>query len=285
MPRCDIAPKPSPQSPERWLPVVGYEKLYAVSTHGRVVSKRKDQLLRPRARNNRRPSEQYPVVKLCVDGVQKEHPVHKLVLTAFRGSRRFWQVCRHLDRNVANNNLSNLTWEREEIEPDPAGELWKPVAGYELHYIVSNAGRVFSVQNNKFLTSRFNNKKYPSYCYPTVELSRGGVKKKFKVHRLVLTTFRGARPEGKECRHLDGNPSNNSLSNLEWGTPQENQDDRRKHRKKIKLTPELVRYIRNSTKTLRALATEIWLQQIDLNVCPAATDLGARYISHKTFCG
>jgi hypothetical protein len=254
MPRCDIAPKPSPKSSECWLPVVGYEKLYAVSTRGRVISTRKGQILKPQVKPG---NDSYPQVKLSRDGSSRTFTVHKLVLTAFRGPRQFWQVCRHIDGDVENNKLDNLTWEREEVEPDFAGEHWKPVAGYELHYIVSNAGRVFSVQANKMVKSWIGKKKYHSEGYPVVDLSRDGVAKKFDVHKLVLTAFRGPRPAEKECRHLDGNPSNNALSNLEWGTREENQNDRRKHRKKIKLTPELVRYIRSSTKTLRALATEI----------------------------
>ena len=32
-----------------------------------------------------------------------------------------------------------------------------------------------------------------------------------------------------ECRHLDGNPSNNNLENLCWGTVEENMADRDRH--------------------------------------------------------
>lgn len=49
------------------------------------------------------------------------------------------------------------------------------------------------------------------------------------VHRLVLETFVGPCPEGMECRHLDGNPANNRLENLCWGTPTENVADARRH--------------------------------------------------------
>lgn len=46
------------------------------------------------------------------------------------------------------------------------------------------------------------------------------------VHRLILETFVGPRPQGMECRHLDGNPANNHLTNLCWGTRDENFADR-----------------------------------------------------------
>ena len=54
--------------------------------------------------------------------------------------------------------------------------------------------------------------------------------KKFLAHRLVLLAFVGDCPLDKEvCRHLDGDPGNNLLSNLAWGTHQENADDKIKH--------------------------------------------------------
>ena len=49
------------------------------------------------------------------------------------------------------------------------------------------------------------------------------------VHHLVLEAFVGPCPPGKECRHLDGNPSNNHVSNLTWGTRLENMQDKVKH--------------------------------------------------------
>jgi HNH endonuclease len=49
------------------------------------------------------------------------------------------------------------------------------------------------------------------------------------VHILVLEAFVGPCPEGLECRHLDGNPGNNRLDNLCWGTRKENYDDSVRH--------------------------------------------------------
>ena len=58
------------------------------------------------------------------------------------------------------------------------------------------------------------------------------------VHRLVLEAFVGPCPEGMECRHLDGNPGNNRLDNLAWGTPKENFADSMRHGTAYCLTPE-----------------------------------------------
>lgn len=49
------------------------------------------------------------------------------------------------------------------------------------------------------------------------------------VHRLVLQAFVGECPKGHECRHLDGDPSNNNLDNLCWGTYRENAADKLRH--------------------------------------------------------
>jgi hypothetical protein len=49
------------------------------------------------------------------------------------------------------------------------------------------------------------------------------------VHQLVLEAFVGPCPPGLECRHLDGDPTNNELWNLCWGTRTENMEDMVRH--------------------------------------------------------
>lgn len=53
--------------------------------------------------------------------------------------------------------------------------------------------------------------------------------KVWKLHTLVLLAFVGKRPDGLECRHLNGDPSDNRLRNLVWGTPKENGRDKVHH--------------------------------------------------------
>jgi len=60
-----------------------------------------------------------------------------------------------------------------------------------------------------------------------VILGRGG--RRDFVHRLVLEAFVGPCPGGMECRHLDGDPTNNRLDNLRWGTRKENMEDMVRH--------------------------------------------------------
>jgi hypothetical protein len=74
---------------------------------------------------------------------------------------------------------------------------------------------------------KLNIHKRNSYRYAA--LLNSGRRRDIQVHSLVLLCFVGARGSGQVCRHLDGDPSNNRLSNLVWGTPAENHRDRIEH--------------------------------------------------------
>jgi hypothetical protein len=66
--------------------------------------------------------------------------------------------------------------------------------------------------------------------YPVVGVLKDGKIRVLKVHRLVLEAFVGpARPESSVGRHLDGDPTNNRLENLAWGTMAENSQDMVRH--------------------------------------------------------
>lgn len=94
--------------------------------------------------------------------------------------------------------------------------MWKRIAGYE-NYIVSSNGVIQNVKTNKILKPSFDKKGYLE-----VWLSLNGKPKKFSVHRLVASAFI-PNPENKtQVNHIDGDKSNNNLSNLEWVTNQEN---------------------------------------------------------------
>lgn len=65
--------------------------------------------------------------------------------------------------------------------------------------------------------------------YHSVYLSCNGKTTRRTVHRLTLEAFIGLRPEGFQCCHLDGNRSNNVLSNLKWGSRIENESHKAVH--------------------------------------------------------
>lgn len=123
-------------------------------------------------------------------------------------------------------------------------ETWRPVAGYQGFYEVSDLGHVRSLDrwiecsNRWGSTTRYfkpgrvlkvKRKKKATHAYAVVTLSVHDVQATFEVHRLVLQAFRGECPPGQQGCHEDGNLFDNRLSNLRWGTPSSNAQDRIQH--------------------------------------------------------
>ena len=98
-------------------------------------------------------------------------------------------------------------------------EIWKDVPGYIGLYKVSNYGRVKSVNKQLVLKTCGSGNRYK-----TVALCNG-MRKTFRVHRLVAAAFI-PNPENKPCiDHIDGNPFNNHVDNLRWVTHSENNNN------------------------------------------------------------
>jgi len=101
------------------------------------------------------------------------------------------------------------------------GRKYKQIEDYPDYWIGDN-GVIVSMARNRsiVLKTRLNQVGYYVAC-----LRKDKKKHHISVHRLVLEAFVGKRPEGCQCRHLDGDKLNNNLSNLCWGTPKENGED------------------------------------------------------------
>lgn len=112
-------------------------------------------------------------------------------------------------------------------------EHWKPIPGYEGSYEVSDLGRVRSLDRITDRGRKWQGKTMtPSSLrsgYQIVTLWREGKQKTPLVHRLVLFAFVGPAPDGTEALHANGNPADNELLNLSWGTHSENQFDQVSH--------------------------------------------------------
>lgn len=127
----------------------------------------------------------------------------------------------HLVRNVESHWPDNIT-----------STEWRWVPGWEGRYEVSDAGEVRSwvnTRNRELDLPKIKRRTKNTAGYACVSLSRDGLSRMYNCHALVMEAFVGPRPEGQEIRHLDGNRLNSSLTNLAYGFPYENQEDRKDH--------------------------------------------------------
>lgn len=109
-----------------------------------------------------------------------------------------------------------------------ATEIWKDIPGYEGQYQASDQGRIRSVdriENTARGPWHYKGKilRPGVYCksgHVSVVLGHG--RNGSPVHQLVMATFIGPRAKDADVRHLNGNPKDNRLSNLAYGSRTEN---------------------------------------------------------------
>lgn len=97
-------------------------------------------------------------------------------------------------------------------------EVWKDIPSYEGLYQVSNLGNIKS--NHKTLKLNIGRKPHSSRHIYTVCLFKDGKKKTLPVHRLVASAFLGKSK--LTINHINGNPMDNRVENLEYCTLLEN---------------------------------------------------------------
>lgn len=90
-------------------------------------------------------------------------------------------------------------------------EEWKPIEGYEGRYEVSNYGRVKSLKTNDLISQRIDKNGYYQ-----LKLHKDGKARNYLVHRLVAKAFIPNPNNFPIINHIDINPLNNHVDNLEW---------------------------------------------------------------------
>ena len=102
----------------------------------------------------------------------------------------------------------------------------KHTPGYE----VMRDGSIFSNSNWRGYGRRELHAELNNDGYPSVRLTIDGKRTRYAVHVIVARHHLQPKPsDHHEIRHLDGNKMNPHADNLEWGTKQENADDREIH--------------------------------------------------------
>lgn len=106
--------------------------------------------------------------------------------------------------------------------------MWKPIENYNSLYEVNEKGEVRSLYH--WNGHKYEKRKKPYILkqsntttgYKKVELVKDGKRKSLKVHRLVAIAFIPNPMNKPYINHIDGNPINNCVENLEWCTQHEN---------------------------------------------------------------
>lgn len=110
-------------------------------------------------------------------------------------------------------------------------EEWKDIPGYEGFYQVSNLGRVKSLPRKG--SRRLNILKPKVQCGRfKLHIYKDGIRKGIYVHQLVAMAFLGHRPCGYKAvvDHIDNNPFNNNVDNLQITTARHNSSKDKKNK-------------------------------------------------------
>lgn len=101
-------------------------------------------------------------------------------------------------------------------QTNPVGKIkYRKIPSLKFLYEISEDGEVRNVKSKKVLKP-FNQK-----GYLRMEFGHRGPKK--YIHQLVMEVWGPPKPSEKhEIDHIDGNPLNNHISNLQWVTHKEN---------------------------------------------------------------
>ena|SRR3990167_10582625 len=107
-----------------------------------------------------------------------------------------------------------------------AKEVFKKIPGW--NYQVSDRGRIRSFQKRH--KNKFRRPLHTPNGYLNIHLWRNAKCWHIGIHRLVAMLFLGPPPtKYYHASHLDGNKTNNRVTNLQWATAKQNEAQKRIH--------------------------------------------------------
>lgn len=190
---------------------------YYIFEDGRLLNKKTNNFYKGTIRNG------YRWFDLRWKNKKFSYSQHRLLALYYIPNPQGLDCVHHMDNNRLNNDLSNLEWispsdnnlkinkreSRETFNPilfEPENEEWRTFR--DTRYMVSNYGRVMNAETNKVLKGKKTDNGYIQYC-----LTFDNKKRSMVSHRLCYEVWKGYISE--TINHIDGNKSNNHISNLE----------------------------------------------------------------------
>ena len=119
-------------------------------------------------------------------------------------------------------------------------------------YSINKTGDVFSQKSGYVLTPHI--QRMRSGTYYTIGPWKDGKNHTVYIHHLVVEIFLPPKPfTGAVIRHLDGDSFNNYYKNLQWGSRQDDVNDKKKHGKPqqglSRFSAEIIKEIRVSKES------------------------------------
>ena len=169
-------------------------------------------------------NKEYHFYNIYFKGKQYTLYTHRLVAEYFLDNPYNYNLVHHKDGNKLNNNLFNLEWINSKDHSAIHGQ------GYSCDKIKINESEIKLSELKQFrdspywasatgkiynLDKQIELRQENSGNYKRIQCNYNLGGKYFLVHRFVWECFYGPIPENADINHIDHDPSNNALNNLE----------------------------------------------------------------------
>lgn len=137
------------------------------------------------------------------------------------------------------------------------GAQMKDIQGYEGLYAITPNGEVWSYKRTG-TTGGWRKPSLDKDGYQVINLSKNNKKKLCKIHRLVAQAYIPNPNNYNTVDHIDGDKTNNSVSNLQWMDIKENVKKAQKEPVKCIETGEVFESMTDAAKNMGVVKGAIW---------------------------